>query len=252
MGNVQGYTVQCVLVINIFNEKIFIFLWFWYLFLMVLTLMSFTYWFFINLLPWPSRWFISRHLELSEMPFDPTGSEKEVERFVASYLKADGVFILRMITMHSGIIFGTELVLSLWRSFYGIEEKIRRSDSEETPKVPQTADENKLNIMRARFDKKLKKMRDDNDDDDKSHELKEVLIHSDKLPNDLFYRKPPPMVSSLKKAPLPSPLDMPDSKSTTLEMSKKQKDHDSDDDNEEDSDKHSRRPTLKLIMPDRG
>lgn len=45
------------------------------------------------------------------MPFDPKGSEKDVERFVSSYLKTDGIFVLRMITMHSGIIFGTDLIL---------------------------------------------------------------------------------------------------------------------------------------------
>ncbi|ETN87100.1 innexin unc-7 family protein [Necator americanus] len=129
MGNVQEHTVQCVLVINIFNEKIFIFLWFWYLMLVVFTLGSFLYWLFVAVIPYPNRRFIKRHLEISEMPFDPIESDKDVRRFIDSYLKSDGVFVIRMLTLQAGVIFGTDLVLALWKSFFGIEEQLKRSNS---------------------------------------------------------------------------------------------------------------------------
>ncbi len=61
------------MVINIFNEKIFILLWFWYMILLVATVFSFGYWFIVMLIPPFSRWFVSQNLELSEMPFDPLG-----------------------------------------------------------------------------------------------------------------------------------------------------------------------------------
>uniref|UniRef100_A0A5S6QVZ4 Innexin n=1 Tax=Trichuris muris TaxID=70415 RepID=A0A5S6QVZ4_TRIMR len=127
MGNVQRYSIQCVLVINIFNEKIFVFLWFWYVTLFLITIASAAYWAFVIVLPWPARWFISRHLELSEMPFEPHQSSKDVERFVSSYLKPDGVFVLRLITLRSNIIFGTDLLVSLWCSFYGIEQQVKEN-----------------------------------------------------------------------------------------------------------------------------
>ncbi|CAI4223535.1 unnamed protein product [Auanema sp. JU1783] len=129
MGNVQEHTIQCVLVINIFNEKIFIFLWFWYLMLVVFTAGSFLYWLFVSLIPYPNQRFINRHLEMSEMPFDPIESAGDVEKFIDSFLKTDGVFVIRMLTLQSGVIFGTDLVQALWVSFFGIENKLKRSNS---------------------------------------------------------------------------------------------------------------------------
>uniref|UniRef100_A0A915KVB9 Innexin n=1 Tax=Romanomermis culicivorax TaxID=13658 RepID=A0A915KVB9_ROMCU len=123
MGNVQDYTVQCVLVINIFNEKIFMFLWFWYFMLLISAAVSLCYWLLIFAHPTTSRKFVARHLELSELPFDVKGNAQKLRVFVDEYLKADGVFILRMITNHAGIIFGTELCLALWQRYYSLIEQ---------------------------------------------------------------------------------------------------------------------------------
>lgn len=64
---------------------------------------------------------------MSDLPFDPVGelwktasrleseSEGDVEKFIDCYLKSDGVFVIRMLTLQSGVIFGTEIVLALWK-----------------------------------------------------------------------------------------------------------------------------------------
>uniref|UniRef100_A0A0N5C763 Innexin n=1 Tax=Strongyloides papillosus TaxID=174720 RepID=A0A0N5C763_STREA len=129
MGNIQEHTIQCVLVINIFNEKIFIFLWFWYLTLFIFTLGSFLYWFLINFFPSVPKRFIGRHLEMSELLFDTKENDKDLDKFVYGYLKYDGVFVIRQLTMHSGIIFGTEVVANLWKSYYNLERELKRSNS---------------------------------------------------------------------------------------------------------------------------
>lgn len=46
---------------------------------------------------------------------------KEAKKFIDKYLRCDGVFVLRMLTMHAGIIFGVDLTASLWETFYSIE-----------------------------------------------------------------------------------------------------------------------------------
>ncbi|CAB3396757.1 unnamed protein product [Caenorhabditis bovis] len=135
MGNLQEHTIQCVLVINIFNEKIFILLWFWYLILLFFTSGSFLYWLIVSAWSRLNRRFIMRHLEMSDIALDTTDEdvEKQVKKFIDNYLKLDGVFVIRMMTMQSGVIFGTDLVQELWKNFYGFEQQLKRSNS--MPKI---------------------------------------------------------------------------------------------------------------------
>jgi hypothetical protein len=44
LANVQRYTVQCVLPINLFNEKLFFIMWFWFLIIMFVTIISIFRW----------------------------------------------------------------------------------------------------------------------------------------------------------------------------------------------------------------
>ncbi|KAI1723290.1 innexin domain-containing protein [Ditylenchus destructor] len=125
VANIQKYSVQCVLVINIFNEKIFILLWFWYTLLLFATVASLVYWFVVMAFPCLGRWFVANNLELNEAEqMDITQNKTEIRIFVSEYLKQDGVFLLRMVSIHAGVLFTTELVMKLYKIFYGMEDKV--------------------------------------------------------------------------------------------------------------------------------
>lgn len=62
LGNINRKTVQCVLMINMFNEKIFIAIWFWLLIIGTLTLINLIYWSVISFVPQFSRDFIGHSL----------------------------------------------------------------------------------------------------------------------------------------------------------------------------------------------
>ncbi|KAH7699775.1 CRE-INX-11 protein, partial [Aphelenchoides avenae] len=124
VANIQKYSIQCVLVINIFNEKIFILLWFWYTFLLFATLASFVYWTVLTSFPCFGRGYIASALEVSnDLPPKSKQTTRQLNRFVDDYLKQDGVFVLRMIQLHAGALFGSELIGHLYDTYLEIANR---------------------------------------------------------------------------------------------------------------------------------
>uniref|UniRef100_A0A914VED0 Innexin n=2 Tax=Plectus sambesii TaxID=2011161 RepID=A0A914VED0_9BILA len=113
--------VLCVLVINIFNEKIFILVWLWFSFLFVAATCDAMYWFSISLFHRDRLRFVIRHLELTSDPEHPDefrrDRKKQVEHFLKTYLKVDGVLVLRMVALHAGVMFCTEITEALWKRY---------------------------------------------------------------------------------------------------------------------------------------
>lgn len=62
IGNVNQKTVQCVLMINMFNEKIFLGIWFWLFLLGILTSINLLYWIITTAMPQYGRNFVKNSL----------------------------------------------------------------------------------------------------------------------------------------------------------------------------------------------
>ncbi|CAG5136836.1 unnamed protein product [Candidula unifasciata] len=113
MSNNHHYTVQCVLPINLFNEKIYIFLWFWLVFVAVVTCYSFLSWLWHMMFPSSRTHYIRKFLKI--MDRISSGPDKKLAtRFTMEYLRHDGVFTLRLVGKNSSDIVVAEIVSGLW------------------------------------------------------------------------------------------------------------------------------------------
>ncbi len=113
LGNVQRYTVQCVLTINLFNEMIYLFIWFWMIFVAIMSCISLLKWSLRSLSRQDRRRYIKKHLTLLNK-LDTLSDNNKWKDFVDIYLGCDGVLVMRLIGHNTDAVTVTEFVCALW------------------------------------------------------------------------------------------------------------------------------------------
>ncbi|KAM3727117.1 Innexin-3 [Dirofilaria immitis] len=131
LANIHRYSVQCVLMINMFNEKIYLFIWYWFLFVAASTLLNFIY-FVYNTIFASNRERTTRmlllHMKLDETPMD----QAILRRFVHKALRPDGVLLLRFVDMYAGGMMARDLCGQLFADFF--REQYHRTVGSHTTK----------------------------------------------------------------------------------------------------------------------
>jgi innexin len=124
-NNNHTYSVQCVLPVNIYNEKLFIFIWFWLLVIMIISFFSLIMWVF-TLSRTARCSFIERFICIHSLTKCWNGKidEKDLEKFVFSYLNQDYFFLLRIIYKNTNEMVTHELVSELWNLYISNESTI--------------------------------------------------------------------------------------------------------------------------------
>nr|KAG5702431.1 hypothetical protein BaRGS_027518 [Batillaria attramentaria] len=133
MNNIQPYTVQCVLPINMWSEKVFIAFWFWLGLLLLAHLHSYQYWFRKLLFPGSRRAYVSKHMSvISPRWKNDKRKKKLVEDFAHKHLVFDHFLLLRVLELATGFVFANDVLKTLWKKYEeGVAEREGRPPPDE-------------------------------------------------------------------------------------------------------------------------
>ncbi len=114
---------QCVLPINMLNEKIYVFLYFFLAGVMFFTILSIPLWIF-RIAPKRQGHFVKRFLKMADAYNRDDPHQRDlIDRFVTEFLRQDGHFLLRMLSMNAGDLITVEIVCCLFgdyrKQYYG-------------------------------------------------------------------------------------------------------------------------------------
>ena len=116
LGNIHRYTVQCVLPINLFNEKIYIFVWFWFIFVSFTTTVGLVVWLCKVVFRVDHMNFIKTYLKSMDK-LERLDDKKTLRRFVTRYLRPDGILVIRLMALNTNDLVAAEIVAELWDYF---------------------------------------------------------------------------------------------------------------------------------------
>ncbi|CAL2048890.1 unnamed protein product [Caenorhabditis brenneri] len=115
-GRNRDETIQCLIGINEFNEKIFLFFWFWLVFLFFVTAFAHVY----NALQISKPYFINSLL-YSIRDHHDAGQKKMFKEFGDKYLTMDGKLILSFIKSQSDLV-AQEVAIEMYREFESMRD----------------------------------------------------------------------------------------------------------------------------------
>ncbi|CAD5231119.1 unnamed protein product [Bursaphelenchus okinawaensis] len=129
LANIQRHSVQCVIMMNMINEKLYFFLYWWLLFVAVVTAINFVYYLFMLLVPSCRVRFVRSNINQNDLANMGLG-RRDIERFVVDFLHCDGVLVLHFIRRHIGGRITYDLMNQLVRIFWQEPEVQTPSNSE--------------------------------------------------------------------------------------------------------------------------
>ncbi|KAK2145162.1 hypothetical protein LSH36_698g01046 [Paralvinella palmiformis] len=118
LGNIQRHTVQCVLPINLFNEKIYIFIWFWFVFVALTNLVNLCAWLLRITLSLDQLRYVKHHLgAMDQLKGDRKEMKWLTRKYVNDYLRRDGVFVFRLIGINTNELVVAELASEMFSAY---------------------------------------------------------------------------------------------------------------------------------------
>ena len=116
MQKIHTWVVQCVLPINLFNERIFLLIWFWLAVLSFATLYNFSKWLCKSVFWRPQLNHVRCQLRLKSTE-RPKDYKAQLIKFTTKYLRRDSVILLRLLSQNVGSVTESEVLKGLWDCF---------------------------------------------------------------------------------------------------------------------------------------